>query len=270
MAITTMDGLLSALGNSQDQKLFFPNATNVAGGWINLNQAVTSSFGILAVPTAYTSGGKTYNQSQNAVGFPRWTANGSTTTYIGRLGATFATAGTIHIYGLLWACSGFSGAVNTAQAVTGFSGLPTRNPTGEGCEIWIGCSSATGATASNMTVQYTNSKGVSGRNTVSTAHITSMPANRMYQVPLQSGDTGVQSIQSITLSASTATAGNLWVLIMDRYTSIASAVPNVSVTSDAITLGFPKIYDESCIVFINQAAATSSGIIMGNLSIVQG
>lgn len=268
--ITTMDRLVAALGASKDQKLFFPSATNVAGGWINLNQAVTSSFGIMAVPTAYTSGGTTYNQSAITTGFPKWSAGSGTQTYIGRVGATFATAGTLHLYGLLWACSGFNSTVTTAQSVVSFSGMPTRNPTGDGCEIWIGCSSATGATASNVTVQYTNSANVSGRNTVSTAHITSMPANRMYQVPLQSGDTGVKSIQSITFSASTATAGNVWVLIMDRYASIASAVPNVSVVADAIAAGLPTLYDESCMLFVHQASTTSSGIIMGNLSIIQG
>ena len=57
---------------------------------------------------------------------------------------------------------------------------------------------------------------------------------------------------------------------MDRYASISSAVTNVGVTADAITLGFPKIYDGSCVLFVHQASTTSSGIIMGNLSIVQG
>ena len=270
MAIDNMDKLIASLGTSKDQKLFFPNATNVAGGWINLNQSVTSSFGIMAVPTAYGSGGKTYNQSEQTAGFPKWSAGSGTQTYIGRVGATFATAGTIHIYGLLWACSGFVANVTTAQSVVNFSGMPTRNSTGEGCEIWIGCSSATGATASNVTVQYTNSKGTSGRNTVSTAHITSMPVNRMYQVPLQSGDTGVQSIQSITFSASTATAGNVWVYILDRYASISSPVANISQTADAISLGMPALYDESCMLFVHQGSTTASGIIMGNLSIIQG
>ena len=55
--ITTMDQLVAALGVSQDQKLFFPSAPNVAGGWVNLNQAVTSAFGMMAVPTAFGSGG---------------------------------------------------------------------------------------------------------------------------------------------------------------------------------------------------------------------
>lgn len=270
MAITTMDGLVAALGASQDQELFFPSVTNVAGGWVNLNQAAVSSFGQMATPTAASSGGTTYVQSGISTGFPRWSPNGSTSTYAGRWGHTFATAGTIHLYDLMWACSGFVGNSTSAQTVTSFSGMPTRNSNGIGCEIWIGCSSAIGATAHNVTVQYTNQSGTSGRNTVSTAGITSMPANRMYQVPLQSGDTGPQSIQGITLSASSGTAGNLWVLVMNRAASISAPVTNVANVSDFAALGLPLISDDSCLTFVHQATTTSSGISMGQLSIIQG
>ena len=270
MAITTMDGLVSALATAQDQQLFFPSATNVAGGWILLNQAVTSSFGILAAPTAYGSGGNTYTQTAGTAGYPKWSAGSGTNTYVGRWGSAFATAGTIHLYDMYWACSGLSGALNTAQSIVGFSGMPTRNSNGIGAEIWIGCSSAIGATAHNVTVQYTNQAGTSGRNTVSTAGIVSMPANRMYQVSLQSGDTGVQSIQSLTLSASSGTAGNLWIMVMSRVASISAPVANISNVSDFASLGLPKIYDESCLMFVHQATTTSSGIVMGQLDIIQG
>jgi hypothetical protein len=269
MTITTMDGLLAALGSSQDQRLFFPSATNAAGGLINLNQAVTSSFGIMAAPAAASSGGTTFNQSSFSTGFPRWSSSANT-PYLGRLGATFSTAGTLHIYDLLWACSGLVGNVATAQTLTGFAGMPTRNSTALGAEIWIGCSSAIGATAHNVTVQYTNQSGTSGRNTVSTAGIASMPANRMYQVPLQSGDTGIQSVQGLTLSASSGTAGNLWIMVLDRIASISAPVTNVANVSDAFALGFPQISDNSCLAFVHQATTTSSGIIMGQLSVVQG
>ena len=269
MAIDQIDKLWAALGNSQDQKLFFQSATNVAGGWVNLNQAVTGGFGIMATPTAYGSGGTTYNQSSFTTGFPRWTANGATSTYIGRGAITLATAGSVHLYDMLWACSGFSSIVTTAQSVVSFSGMPSRSGT-TGHEIWIGCSSATGATASSITVQYTNQSGTSGRNTVSTAAIASWPGNRMTQVPLQSGDTGVQSIQSFTFSASTGTAGNVWLMVLDRIASIGSPVANVTVGADFAAMGFPKIDDQSCLTFISQGTTTSTGIMMGQLSIVQG
>lgn len=270
MTITTMDGLVAALGTSKDQQLYFPSATSFTGGWLNLNQAGSSSFGTMAAPAAIGSGGTAFVQSNFSTGFPRWSAGSGTQAYLGRLGATFVTAGTIHLYDLLYAASGFVGNSSTAQTITSPAAMPSRNSTGLGAEIWIGCSSAIGGTAHNVTVQYTNQAGTSGRNTVSTAGITSMAANRMYQVPLQSGDTGVQSVQGLTLSASSGIAGNLWVLVMDRLCGISAPVANVNNSSDFAALGLPAIDDNACLTFVHQGTTTTSGIIMGQLSVIQG
>jgi hypothetical protein len=266
-----MDGLVAALGTSQDQKLFFPSGTTVAGGWLNLSTVGSTSFGTLATPTAFGSGGSTYTQTAGTAGYPIWSAaTGGASTYLGRSEATFATAGTLFIYDLLWGCSGFSGTSTTAQSVVSFSGMPTRNTTGAGAEIWVVDFTATGATASNITVQYTNQASVSGRNTVSTAMIASMPAGRMFQVPLQSGDTGVSSVQSVTLSASTGTAGNFGVLVMNRESVIGSAVPNTNVVLDFASTGMPKLSDSAVLMFVCQGTATSTGIITGQFDIIQG
>lgn len=268
MAVTSMDDIASGLSNSQQFNLFIPSATNVAGGWINLNRAVTTSFGQQAVPTSYASGGTLHDDSQ--AGFPKGhNPTPPALSYLAQIKATFATAGTIHLYDRVWSCSAMVGNVATAQTVVSFPTLTRPDANGVGLEIWIECYTATGSTASNVTVQYTNSAGTSGRNTVSTAHITSMPANRMYQVPLQSGDTGVRSIQSLTLSVSTGTAGSIGVTLMRRLSSISSPVPNVGQTMDFTQLGLPQIYDNSALNFIHQGATTSSGIIMGAFNVIQ-
>lgn len=268
MAVTSMDDIASGLSNSQQFNFFIPSATNAAGGWINLSRAVTTSFGQMAVPASFASGGTLHIDSQ--VGFP--TGQNPTPpalSYLTQMKATFATAGTIHLYDRVWSCSGMSGTVATAQSVVSFPTLTRPGANGEGLEIWIECYTATGATASNITVQYTNSANVSGRNTVSTAHITSMPANRMYQVPLQSGDTGVKSIQSVTLSGTTGAAGSFGVTLMKRITSIASAIPNAGQTMDFAQLGLPIIQNDTAINFIHQGTTTSSGIIMGSFNVIQ-
>ena len=263
-----MDDIASGLSNSQQFNFFFPSATNVAGGWVNLNRAVTSSFGQQAVPTAYTSGGTLHDDSQ--AGFPKGqNPTPPALSYLAQMKATFATAGTIHLYDRVWSCSGFNGTLTTAQSVVGFPTLTRPDANGVGLEIWIECYTATGATASNITVQYTNSSGVSGRNTVSTAHITSMPINRMYQVPLQSGDVGVKSIQSVTLSASTGTVGSFGVTLCRRLSSIAGLVANVGQTMDFTQLGLPQIYDNSALMFVHQGTTTSSGIVMGAFNVIQ-
>ena len=270
MAITTNDQLTAALAAGEVKRLFFPSATNVAGGIVNLNQLVTSGFGIMATPAAASAGGTTYNQSGQSAGFPRWTAQPGTQAYFGGVSAVGANAGGLTCFDLCWACSGLSGTSTTAQTITGFTGLPARESTGAGLEIWVGCSSAIGATAHNVTVSYTNSAGVAGRTTVSTAGIASMPAGRMYQLPLASGDTGVQSIQSLTLSASSGTAGNLWLMIIERYWSAPIPSPNIPSNEDFWDLKGQRTSDEACLLFANLGTTTSSGVIMGEMSIIHG
>lgn len=271
MAITTMDGLVAALGESKDQKLYFPASTTVNAGWLNLNQAAVTGFGQMAVPTARASGGTTYNQSSFTTGFPIWTAGSvGQSAYLGRYSLTGTATCSVHVYDLMYAASNFSGNSTAAQTITGFAGMPTRNSNGVNCEIWIGCSAAIGGTGFNITVQYTNELGTSGRNTISTAGITSMPANRMMQVALQNGDKGVQSIQSMTLSASSGTAGNMWVLIMERLCSIPLITVNVGSSLDFAALGLPKVFDESCLMFVHQATGTSTGLMMGQLNVIHG
>jgi len=270
MALTTMDGLVSGLAYSKRNRVYMPSATNVAGGLVNLNQAVTGSHGLMAAPTAFGSGGTTYNQSTVSTGFNEWPAGSGTDSWLARMALTGTVAGTIHIYDILWACSGFVGNSASAQSVSSFSGMPSRNTTGEEASLWIGCSSAIGVTAHNVTASYTNQAGTSGRTTVSTAGIASMPANRMYQLPLQAGDTGIQALASITLSVSSGTAGNLWALIMVPICSIPLPLVNVGAVLDFASLGLPLIDDESCLAFIHQGTTTSSGIILGQFDVVQG
>ena len=269
MAIDTMDKIVAGLATSQQFSFFVPSATNVAGGLVNLNRAVVTSFGQQATPAANTAGGTLHIDSDT--GFTTGVnPTAPAKSYLAQWRAVSSLAGTIHLYDRVWSCTGFNATLTTAQTVTSFPTLTRPDANGTGLEIWIECYTATGATASNITVQYTNSAGVSGRNTVSTAHIVSMPAFRMYQVPLQSGDTGVKSIQSVTLSASTGTAGAFGVTLMDRVSSIAMPLANLGATLDFAALGLPIILNDSALSFIHQGTTTSSGIIMGQMNFIQG
>lgn len=267
MTITTMDGIVNGLNTAKQAFTFSPSATNVAGGWVNLQRAGVTSFGQMATPAAASSGGTLHVQTD--IGFYNMGAPAGT-RYLAKAEMTATQSGVIHIYDRVWSCSGFNGTLTTAQAVTGFPSLTRPDSNGTGLAVWVECYTAIGATASNITVQYTNQAGTSGRNTVSTAMITSMPANRMFPVPLQSGDTGVRSIQSITLSASTGTAGNFGVTLMKRIASIPVTLANVSNVQDFASLGLPSILDNTAINLIHQGTATSSGIILGNMMFIEG
>lgn len=272
MAITTADGLTAAMAGGTTKRLFFQSATNVASGIVNLSQIANGAFGTMATPAAASAGGTTYNQSTQTSGFPKWAAVPGTQAYFGAVTGVFgANAGTLSCFDVCWACSGLVGNSTATQNITGFSGLPARESTGDGLEIWIGCSGAIGGTAHNVTATYTNSAGVTGRVTPATAGIASMPVGRMYQLPLQSGDSGVKSIQSIQLSASSGTAGNLWVMIIERYWSAGIPLGGVAAAPmDFFDLGGRRTSDEACLLFANMATTTATGLIMGDMAIIHG
>lgn len=269
MAITTMDQIAAGLAAAPRNDIFAQSVTNVAGGFVNLQRAGVTSRGQMAVPAAASAGGTLHVAGQAGFGNLPDPVGGAS-LYLAQAALTFTTAGAVWFYDRVWSCSGFTGTLTTAQAVTSFPTLTRPDANGTGLEIWIECYTATGATAASITVQYTNSAGVSGRNSVATAHITSMPANRMYRVQLQSGDFGVKSIQSVTLSATTGTAGSFGVTLMKKIAVVGTAIPNVPVVSDFAALGMPTIQVATALNAIHQGTTTASGIILGTFTFIDG
>lgn len=269
MAITTQDQLIAAMtGTRKMLPISAPSGTTVAGYMYNINKAVTTNFGVLATPAAYNAGG-TIPVGGTTAGYPTIAnATSGKTKYISRLTMGSTIAGNMYLYDTLWACSGMSGIVTTAQTVTGFTGL-TRNTTGVGNRVFIQIYTATGATAVTATVSYTNSDGTAGR-TGTAALVASSPANRMYMVSLQSGDVGVRSVQSVTLSATTGTAGNFGVTIAEPLTDIPFPSAAIHDTRNYIDLGLPSLEDGTALTMCLVASTTTSGIIAGNIDIIEG
>lgn len=272
MAISTMDGLVSALASTnQDFAFYAPSATQVAGGFINLARSGVTSFGQAAIPTVAGSGG--HNPVDGAAGYPTVAAGGGgTTLYIARLDGFSTIAGAFIIFDRIYAASGFSGTVTTAQAITGFPTLPSaRAPSsGEGLEIWLESYTAVGASASNVTVQYTNSAGTAGRSTVSEAITASFPVNRMQRLRYQDGDIGVQSIQSVTLSVTTGTAGNFGITLLKRKATLPMPLLNTSYVMDFASLGMPTIQSDSALQFVNMGSTTTTGALFANFTVISG
>lgn len=264
MAITTQDGLISALGTAQRLSCQKQSITTVAGGFYSLwraagNPGVGVNPGSAAgvVPTDATVGA-----------IPFTNPTGGNTSYLGRASNAQATAGTLFVYDRLVHSDSLNGTLTTAQTI----GTPalTRSTSGDGVELWLEWTTATGATASNVTCSYTNEAGTAGRTTVSTALIASAPANRMQPLPLQAGDRGVRAVASLTLSVSTGTAGNFGIVLMKRLAEIAIPAASFAAVQDALLGGMPVVEDDACLSFVLLATTTSSGIILPRLDIIQG
>jgi hypothetical protein len=150
--------------------------------------------------------------------------------------------------------------------------LPARATGADDVELWLEIYTALGASAvATVTASYTNSAGVAGRTATLVGGLpASSIAGRTFQMSLQSGDTGVQSVQSVTLGSSSGTAGAFG-MVMRR----GLVFGNVSVANTGWTQGYAEtdlqiVQDDACIEVICLASATTSGTIQANFGLAQG
>ena len=196
--------------------------------------------------------------------------------------ATTNGAAMIHLIDVLAWSAGLSGT-STAEQTTN---LPTPSLTrytgtaSAGNRIALVCWTATGTTAANVTVKYTNQAGTANRTTPSIAFFTGIgsygltapTADQIQFVPFQQDDTGVRSIESVTLSASTGTAGNFGVMI---YRPIAQVMCSLEqyIEEDMI-INFDAMLEkpnDSCFTFIVHPMTTNTvPVIYGQLMCVEG
>lgn len=127
------------------------------------------------------------------------------------------TTGTLIVYDRLCHSSGLSGALTGAQTTNLPTASLTRFTGGVGNEIWLEIFQAVGNAQVTVTASYTNQSGVSGRTTVPTfiGSAGTQEEQRIIQLSLQQGDTGVKAVASIRLSGSTGTTGNIGVVIVN-------------------------------------------------------
>lgn len=177
----------------------------------------------------------------------------------------------------LWVNSGLVVTTTTAQAIV-TPALPARDvngtTAGEGCTIalLITAASTLAAAGANLTVSYTNSKGVAGR----TATLSAIAGSQVPATPvvgtivwfqLAAGDTGVQSIQSITLGTSMLT-GSISLMICRDISTIGTAVVNVSTPK---IIGSPgiRLYNGTCMLHNILCSATTATFFSGSLAVME-
>lgn len=175
------------------------NKTNGANG------AVPPALASAAAPTVATIGALSVDDP-----------TGGRQHWITGIEGAINALGTLILYDRLLHCSGASGTVTTAQTITGGAVTRYNNATTSvGNQLFVEIYTAVGATATTITCSYTNSAGTAGRTTKATAFGGTglNEVQRMIPLPLQDGDNGVLSVQSVTVLATTATAGSFGITI---------------------------------------------------------
>lgn len=121
---------------------------------------------------------------------------------------------------------GLSATVTGAQTTNLPTAALTRYTSGVGVMICVDIYTLIGTTATTLRATYTNSNGVGGRTTkdVVFGGAGNNAAHSRIWLPLQDGDNGARSVESINVVASTGTAGNFGVTLVKPLTYLMPPV----------------------------------------------
>jgi hypothetical protein len=256
MAIATLDAFKEALrGQREILPVNLTTGTALAG---RTYDTWRTSVPLGAVPTASVA---PTNDTLGALG-QRNPASGQ----LSIVGARFSALnpGVYLICDRLSHSGGLSGTVTMAQPTNLPTAAITRG-TGVGVRIGLTIYTQIGTTATTVSASYTNTVPTAGRTTPliqmgATGH---REANRMIILPYAEGDAGVNSVESVTLTGTTGTAGAfgvtlfrpLFAILVSDASGVLSAGGFISGNTGG---GIPAIPDGACLFALAVMAGTNS------------
>ena len=277
MAISTLDGIVNALGNNSSRIVLDKAsiASQSAGTFVSLWRA-TGQPGQGAIPGAAAV---CNNTTVGGVGFTQQTL--PATSYGAYFEAATGNASmTVEMHDRLAHMGGLNGTLTTAQTVgIDFSALSSDNMAeriGDAnysdIQWWLEWYTATGSTAVTATVAVTYNDATTG--TLSVALAATRPASLMIPlngfIPAAGAGKYIRAITTVTLSATTATAGSFGVTATRPRLAIGTPIANYKVTADWAALGLPEILNGSCLFPVVLTSTTSSGTVRGGGKIAHG
>lgn len=279
MTITTLDQLYDAMANNSSRIVIDKaSVVNTIAGQFHSLWRATGQPGQGAIPTTAASCDNTLT---GALGFTQQTAPATSyLTVLEFLAGQNIT--TLEIHDRLAHMGGLNGTLTTAQtvnvdldAIGATDNVAVRKGDSNYSDVqwWLEWYTDTGATVVNATVNVTF-------NDATTANLTavSLAATRRasFMQPLnsliQAADSGkyIRDVNNVTLSATTAAAGNFGVTATRYRGAIYAPISNARFKEDWASLGTPEIPNESCLMAIVVAGATNTGAVRATGKIAHG
>ena len=273
MTIDTRDALISALGNDHDKVLWDKASisSQVSGQMSSLWRATgLPAQGAIPTTAAYCTSAllgsiAITNQTAPAVGYIAWHSL-----------TTGNANSNLEIHDRLAHMGGLVGNITTAQNVLiDLSTINAGGPVGDSrlgaadysdVTWWLEWYTATGATVVTATVAVTYNDGTTGNLTAQSLAAT-RPASHMISlnalIPAAAAGKYIRGVTSVTLSATTATAGSFGVTATRVRSAIGAPIANYKVTADWAQLGLPQVANGACLFPIVLTSTTSSGTVRG-------
>jgi len=261
MAITTEAGLIVARAGSMYTPFVKSTVANaVAGQKFSLFRAAGVFPAQPAIPTTSVNcNGATAGAILNPL-----TMVGGNTLYIDAFNLQSTIAGQSEIVDRVNHSGGLSGTLTTAQSVN-TPALPVFAPAAR-CRWYLEWYADTGATASNATVAYTRADASTGTMVIAVGG--TVRAGRKIEI-MSSTSSPIAGIQTVTLSASTATAGNFGV-VCEVPTGVKAGINAANATIEYESLMRSTGRESPCLAINVYCTTTSTGAIDGGMQLMQG
>lgn len=277
--IENIDNLVKALGNNSSRIVLDKAsiASQIANSYCSLWRA-TGQPGQGAIPTVVAT---CNNTTVGTIGFNQQTS--PSTSYGAYLEiATGNAAMTMELHDRLASMGGLNGTLTTAQSVNldlstllSTDNINVRKGDANYSDVqwWLEWYTATGATAVTATIAVTYNDGTTG-NLSALSLASSRPASHMISINslIPSAQSGkfIRGIVSVTLSATSGTAGNFGVTVTRPRMTLSAPIANYKFIADWAQLGLPEIYNSSAIFPIVLTSTTSTGTVRGGGKIAHG
>lgn len=229
--------------------------TSVAANWFSV-------FDISGNPGAGTLAGSSTTAgvvpTSHTAGFPTISAfGGGATGYLAQVDFGSSVASRLRMFDCVWKGGAYSFNSNVTLSLQ--PSYASRMPGGSYSDTQIWIEAVTAFTGNlSVAVTYTNQDGVAARTTGTVATGVAPTLGRMIQLPLQSGDTGVQKIESVV--ASVATVGTFNVLVLRPLWSGRVKIANDGDVHGLTETMVPEVFEDSALFVAVAADSTSTGV----------
>jgi hypothetical protein len=192
------------------------------------------------------------------------------------IGASVApiVAGIYMLYDRLFHIGGLSGTSTADQTIQGSPASPalTRNTGGAGNIAFYEIYSILGSTSTTLTMTYTNQAGTGSRTSnIFIGGTAAREVTRMQRIPLAAGDSGIQAIEKVKLTATTGGAGNFGITIAQPLAWIPVGAAGTMGWRDYTTglPGIPVINPDACLSLMFIPASATAPELYGSLSTIE-
>lgn len=254
-------------------KPFFKIGTTTEAAGVRYCFAKDSGFpGAFTVGTPGVNGRTTDGTTSTDAGCIGFADPASGGIYLTDFSGTASNLGVIELIDLVWINTGITVTTTGAQAITSGT-MPARDLNGStdgvGYEAGILATATLGnAAITNTTLNYTNQAGTGSRTATISSVNASLVVGSLVPFQLAAGDTGIRSIQGITLGTSYV-SGSLSVVVFRRVGIFV--VPGANYSNPAGRIGLPgiRLWNRSCLFPIITPTGASAYNISGQLTLME-